>query len=255
MCIPGLVSVTFRQKTPLEICRLCAQAGLKAIEWGGDIHVPPGSDRAREVRALCADHGLTVCSYGSYFRVSQPLGELEACLDTAAELGTDDVRIWCGAKGSAEAEPERERIVDELAECAWAARARSMRLALEYHGGTLTDSRESARRLMAETADLRDALFFYWQPRWDWLEAERLASLEDLRPRLLHLHAFTWRHRENGHIERLPLSSGETMWKPVLASLPKESHVLLEFVEEDSSASLLRDAAVLCTWIGEADRK
>ncbi len=32
MIIPGLVSVTFRPKTPLEICQLCERAGLRAIE-------------------------------------------------------------------------------------------------------------------------------------------------------------------------------------------------------------------------------
>ena len=34
----GLVSVSFRQKTPLEICALCRKANLSAVEWGGDVH-------------------------------------------------------------------------------------------------------------------------------------------------------------------------------------------------------------------------
>ena len=161
--IPGLVSVTFRRLAPEEVCRLCERAALCAVEWGGDIHVPPGdAPRARTVRAMSADYGLTVCSYGSYFRVGQPLDTLLDCMDAAAELGTDIVRIWCGDQGSAEAEPVRGRVVEALHECVLAARSRSMRLALEYHGGTLTDSSESVKRLLAETDDIRDALFFYW---------------------------------------------------------------------------------------------
>ena len=73
MIIPGLVSVSFRQKTPLDICRLCQQANLAAIEWGGDVHVPPDAGNADEIRRMTADHGLTVSSYGSYYRVTQPL--------------------------------------------------------------------------------------------------------------------------------------------------------------------------------------
>ena len=80
MLIPGLVSITFRQKTPLEICRLCESAQLQAIEWGGDVHVPPNARNIREIRDMSADHGLTVCSYGSYYRVTQPIDELRACI-------------------------------------------------------------------------------------------------------------------------------------------------------------------------------
>ena len=46
----GLVSITFRRLNPLEIVSLVAENGLTAIEWGGDIHVPPGKLKlARDV--------------------------------------------------------------------------------------------------------------------------------------------------------------------------------------------------------------
>jgi hypothetical protein len=40
--IPGLVSITFRALPPADIIRLTAECGLQAIEWGADVHVPPG---------------------------------------------------------------------------------------------------------------------------------------------------------------------------------------------------------------------
>jgi 3-dehydroshikimate dehydratase len=52
MIHPGLVSVTFRKLTPVEVAGLVKKGGLKSIEWGGDIHVPHG-DLAR--RARCAN--------------------------------------------------------------------------------------------------------------------------------------------------------------------------------------------------------
>jgi len=248
MMIPGLVSVSFRQKIPLDICKLCEKASLKAIEWGGDIHVPPKAPHAAEVRRMTKDYGMVVSSYGSYYRVTQPMDDLRACLDTAGELGTDVVRIWCGVKGSKEAEQERGKVVDSLLRCAEEARSRKLTLALEYHGGTLTDDRSSVQRLLTETAAFSDCLRFYWQPRFDWLEQEIFASLDDVRSRLSHLHVFTWSFAGGG-LTRLPLSDGELLWRKVFDSLPDPHYSLLEFVQDDSDEALLRDAAELRRWI------
>ena len=66
MITTGLLSVTFRKLTPPEIVGLVRQAGLAGIEWGGDIHVPHGNlDRAREVRQMTLDAGITIAAYGS----------------------------------------------------------------------------------------------------------------------------------------------------------------------------------------------
>ncbi len=47
----GLCSVTFRALPPERIVALAAAAGLDVIEWGGDVHVPPGrSDTRRRSR-------------------------------------------------------------------------------------------------------------------------------------------------------------------------------------------------------------
>lgn len=66
----GLVSVTFRDKTPEEIISAVKQCGLEGIEWGGDVHVLPGDvSRAREIRHLTEQAGLAVWAYGSYLRL------------------------------------------------------------------------------------------------------------------------------------------------------------------------------------------
>lgn len=249
MIIPGLVSVSFRQKTPLEIAKLCEQAKLTAIEWGGDVHVPPTGANAQEIRRLSADYGLTLSSYGSYYRVTQPMDQLRACLDTAKELGTDLVRIWCGVKGSKDAEDERMQIVDSLLACCGEAQKLNLTLSLEYHGNTLTDDRESVQRLMKETESVSDTLKFYWQPRFDWSGEQCLLSLDDVRPRLNHLHVFSWRFEDKRAV-RLPLADGEALWTKVLSSFADDHYALMEFVENDSDEALLRDAAVLNRWIG-----
>ena len=67
--VPGLVSVSFRQLPAEEIVRLCAECGLEAVEWGGDIHVPHGDcATAEKVSGLTEAAGLRTAAYGSYYR-------------------------------------------------------------------------------------------------------------------------------------------------------------------------------------------
>ena len=243
--ISGLVSVSFRKKTPLEICALCEKARLGAIEWGGDVHCAPDSGKESELLAMTRDHGLTVSSYGSYYRVGQSLDAFKANLETAVRLEAPVMRVWGGLKASREtSESERAQTVATLLQCADLAGQAGVTLTLEYHGGTLTDDRASVRRLLEETKEA-SALRFYWQPRWDWSEAERTESLRDVLPRLSHIHVFTW--APDG--TRLPLSDGEAHWKRALAMAPRDGYALMEFVQNDSDESLLRDAAVLNGWL------
>ena len=78
MIRPGLCSVTLRALEPSAVVELAAAAGLEAIEWGGDVHVPPGDvDRAGQVRTLTEGAGLAVASYGSYLRCEGPAAAVE----------------------------------------------------------------------------------------------------------------------------------------------------------------------------------
>lgn len=245
----GLVSVTFRRKTPEEICELCVEAGLKTIEWGGDVHVPAGDiDTAQRVRALCELYGLETCAYGSYYRVGDDISEFERCLNTAAALGAPLMRVWCGRMGSAQASDEyRGGIVAGLHGICKLAEEKGIMIAPEFHSGTLTDDIVSVQKLMEETEDIAN-LRFYWQPRWDWTEEERLKALGMVRPRLAYVHTFTWVHTPD--IVRYPLQEGAQMWKKALGMIDG-SNALIEFVQDDSDEALLADAATLNGWISE----
>lgn len=66
----GLVSITFRNLKVEEIIDLVVKAGLDAIEWGGDIHVPHGDiKKACKVARLMKKADLEMAAYGSYYRV------------------------------------------------------------------------------------------------------------------------------------------------------------------------------------------
>ncbi len=247
MITSGLVSITFRNKTAAEICELCVRAGLRAIEWGGDVHVPAGdTETAASVRMMCAERNIEICAYGSYFRVGDDISEFRKCLDSAEALGAPLIRVWCGRKGSADADTEyRAFIIDQLRAICAEADKRGIAVAPEFHGGTLTDDPESVYDLIKQTADISN-LRFYWQPRWDWPEDMRLDTLKAVLHRLAYIHTFTWKHTPD--IVRLELTEGVEMWKKALAIAP-ESYALIEFVNNDSDESLLRDAACLNEWI------
>ena len=158
------------------------------------------------------------------------------------------MRVWCGRRGSAQADGEyRAMIVESLHSICGIAAQNGMIIALEFHGGTLTDDIGSVKQLMSETADIEN-LQFYWQPRWDWSEAERLSALETVMPRMAYAHTFTWVHTPD--IVRLELEKGEEMWKKALRMMP-DGYALIEFVKDDSDESLAADAAALNGWIAE----
>ncbi len=246
MITPGLCSVTFRSLTPTEVVEQAGRAGLKAIEWGGDVHVPEGDLRiAREVAARSHDAGLAVASYGSYLRagrIDDP-SAIDRTLETAVELGAPNVRVW--AKGA--------RAADDLAVICSAAAARELTVSLEFHPGTSTETAAGTNALL-EALDALGAgnLFTYWQPDPALTGPEQLDELDAVMPRLSHLHVFRW--EPDG--SRLPLAEGSDLWPAALARAgaagegPLGGRVaFLEFVRDDDPDQLVRDAATLRNWL------
>jgi sugar phosphate isomerase/epimerase len=256
MIHPGLVSITFRALTPAQIVALVRQAGLRGIEWGGDIHVPHGnSTRAREVRELTVEAGLVVAAYGSYYRAGQSENAglaFSQVLDSAIELGAPTIRIWAGATGSAASAPEvRARVTDDIRRVTTLAAAQRITISLEFHNGTLTDTAESTARLLAEVA--HPNLFTYWQPPLDRDTKGCEQDLRQLLPRVSHLHVYHWKPNST---ERLPLADGAARWEKFLAIANEagvDRYAMLEFVEGDRPESFLRDAATLAAWTARAE--
>ncbi|MFO7871729.1 MAG: sugar phosphate isomerase/epimerase family protein [Kiritimatiellia bacterium] len=248
----GLVSITFRQLSCEDIINLVKQAGLQGIEWGGDVHVPHGNTaRAAEVRKLTRDAGLSVSSYGSYYRSGEQNDfSFEDVLKTAGELSAPTIRVWAGRKGSEAAdEAYREAVVKDLRECAETASRENIVLALEYHGNTLTDTNESAARLVKEVS--HSNLRLYWQTPGGTSFEYRKTGLEAALPVLSNLHVFNWKH-EDGKLVRLPLDQGEEEWMSYLSlaqTAEGDRWALIEFVTDNDPGNFLRDAATLNKWL------
>lgn len=248
----GLVSITFRKLSPAEIVALVREAGLRGIEWGGDVHAPHGDlTRAREVRSLTEDAGLKVAAYGSYYRAGSSEANrlpFESVLESAVALGAPTIRVWPGGKGSAESSAEeRAAVVADLRRISDLAAQAKVSISTEFHGGTLTDTNASAARLLAELD--HPNLFTYWQPHNGEETSECVAGLRTVLPRVGNVHVFHWWPTS---AERHPLAEGTARWAEFwreLKPLSGERFAMLEFVPGDTSEAFLRDAATLRTWL------
>lgn len=253
----GLVSITFRKLTPSEIVKLVKKAGLAGVEWGGDVHVPHGDlEKAEEVRNITLDAGLEVCSYGSYYRAgeSQQAGlAFRQVFETVVTLGAPTVRVWAGGKRSDEASQDyRKTVVEDLQRISTISGEANITVSCEYHGGGLTDTNESAQKLIKEVAHPNFKL--YWQPpngrSFDYCREGLEAILLDLS----NIHAFHWEMIE-GNIGRRPLAEGQDVWMEYLRLISANSNfrhwALLEYVKSDTPEQFVEDAATLRKWLNE----
>jgi hypothetical protein len=228
-----------------QVLEVVASSGLACVEWGGDVHVPPGDTKAAAVaRAVGLDMGVRVASYGSYFRAGpHDVDDFASVLATAVALGAPRVRIWAGDAGSTTASADERRYVAAVARAvADQASDAGIQLAFEYHGGTLTDSAASTLSLLSDVG--HPGVRTYWQPGVGVPDAEAVRSLEQVLPWVAAVHVFSWWPCD----ERLPLQAREPLWRSVfdvLRTTGQPYDALLEFVRDDDATQVGTDATVL----------
>ncbi len=125
----------------------------------------------------------------------------------------------------------------ELALC------QNMRVAFEYHGGTLTDDAQSALALL-EAVDRPNAGTL-WQPPVGMSVEDCLKSIKIVGNYIENIHVFSW----DDHGARLPLKDRAEKWRAILDALPGRHNLMLEFVAQDDPMQLLRDAKTLGSWL------
>ncbi|MEO8409767.1 MAG: TIM barrel protein [Propionivibrio sp.] len=247
MIYTGLVSVSFRSLAAAEIIDLARASALDGIEWGGDVHVPPGdADHAACIGQATRSAGLRVSSYGSYFRLGRG-ADFGPMLAAAVALQAPLIRVWAGDRGSQPAERARfASVVAELRDVGRRAARVGIRVALELHENTLTDTIESTCRLVDGTG--LPTISCYWQPPHGQSAAERHAGIRRLGQRISNIHVFHWLQDAAGKHLRQTLASGAEEWRQsmtLLRALPGDRFALLEFVAHDDPAQLLADACTL----------
>jgi sugar phosphate isomerase/epimerase len=253
---PALCTVTFRGLLPEAIIPMARDAGLAAIEWAGDAHVPPGNAQAaRGAGNLTREAGLAA-SYGSY--VAPPTDgtdNFSQALEAARMLRASNIRIWPGTRGRDSADYRADEIRHTarlIREMAGEAALAGITVSLEFHPNSLTDTTEAALRLIETIA--HDNVFLYWQPRPGLPLKDALTEIGRLGSHVSHLHVFAWDAGRN----RFPLSTAADFWRTVLAAMPPSrwtgaAYAMLEFVADDAPDAFKADAATLHSIIETAE--
>jgi sugar phosphate isomerase/epimerase len=249
----GLCSITFRKHTSGEVISLVAEAGLDGIEWGSDVHVPPGNlENARAVGRQTRNAGLSVAGYGSYwfaFDKNQQPEPFEPLIEAATALGAPVIRVWAGSLHLGKSPDYFETVVEKSRAFAEAASQAHIKVAYEYHPGTFTETLDGTQKLLA--AVNHPNLYTYWQSPHRSDLTQRLTEIAALNDRLLNLHVFHWEYTGAPPFPRLALADGSDLWKTCLAAIDPavERFALLEFVRDDSSEQFKADAAALKSWL------
>ena len=201
------------------------------------------------VKAGIIKPGCDVVSYGNEPEAEKVMNQL---LLTAAALKAPVIRLWAGTKAPENTTAaERKQIEYELNRLVDQADKKGVRLATEYHRGTLTQNAESAAALMEAVP----GLYTYWQPNPDVSEQTNRDELARMLPWLLNVHVFQWTAPGN---QRHPLAEGTAIWTEYIrkasAEKSRDHHFLLEFVKDDSREQCLADASVLNRIVKESEK-
>ncbi len=237
----GLVSVSFREKSPSEIVKAAKDAGLCSVEWGSDVHAPrDDKENLKYVAKITEDAGLKVASYGSYFRLgTHDVSLLHEYIEAAKILGTDIIRVWAGAKNHEDySKEELFTLYSECRKAAKIAESSGVTLCCECHNKTLTNSKNGALELMRAVDS--SSFLMYWQPNQFRNFEENVEYAKAIAKYTKQIHVFNW--REN---EKFPLEEAVSEWQTYLENFTGDHDLLLEFMPDGKLETLNREAMSL----------
>ncbi|HEY3415402.1 MAG TPA: TIM barrel protein [Armatimonadota bacterium] len=249
----GLCTVSFSTVSVDEALAIAAGAGAPGIELWGRGHLPedaPHKEVAR-VQRLIESQGLEIAAYGSYARAGDAAWTSErfaGIIARAVDLGAPRIRVWAGATGSADAQPDDwTQAAATLTAWGELAAARGVQLVVERHNNSLTDFGDAALRLF--TLIPHPAVRLNYQAPYPWTEQAYCAELaDDLRrylPLSAHMHVQNFTRRDDGLVQ-VPVAEGLinfAMYDPLLAEAQFDGWAMLEFlpdIPEISKVALAR---------------
>ena len=105
-----------------------------------------------------------------------PITELENYIKAARILGTDILRLWCRNKNSQEySEAEQDYLFGESIKAAEIAEGNGVKLCMECHNGTCTNTKDFALELMHSVNSSSFRIF--WQPNFSGFITDGTLSL------------------------------------------------------------------------------
>ena len=242
----GLVSVSFRDRSPADILAAMKAANLTCIEWGSDVHAPCDNlENLQALAALQAEYGITCCSYGTYFRfVENAIEELPQYIAAAKILGTNILRLWCGRKRRCDmTDEELAAFVDLCRQAAAIAEEAGVILCMECHKKTFTEDPDQAVWLMNQVNS--PSFRMYWQPFQWQTPPQNVENAKTIAPYAEHIHVFNWVNKE-----KFPLADAVADWQQYISAFSTPRALLLEFMPNGTIEELAAETAALKTITG-----
>lgn len=162
----GFTSNSFRNiKDVSRIVEIAVGSGADCIEWSGDIHVKTEDDAVR-VRNLCEKAGISISSYGSYYRVgSNDMSEWENVCRIAFSMGAPVVRVWLGSEDSEKTDEETyKKLLEEVKQMCDIAKEYSVKVCPECHDHTFNNNTDAFLRMQKDSE--KDNFSTYFQSRY-----------------------------------------------------------------------------------------
>lgn len=245
--ITGLVSISFRSLSAESILHIAKEAGLEAIEWGSDVHVPAGDIAVAErIRKATLQNGLRLPEYGAYYVLgSGNEKEREATIRSARALGTSMIRLWATEKNRKTlSEKEYAAAVDDAKRMC--IENPDLTFCLECHNHSITEDYHDALTYLHDVGQKN--LRMFWQPNQFRSHEYNVEALVALLPYIDSIHVFSW---EGDH--HYPLAHHTDRWHDYLSILrqsPKnEMYLMLEFMYDHKPETLFATAKTLHDWI------
>ena len=169
--------------------------------------------------------------------------DFSTSLNAAEKMGAKNIRIWGGTKASKEIDGiEWKTLIDEAKKVSLMANEKNIRVSLEWHRNTVTDSNESALRFLHSVNEPNFGCF--WQPTPNQSVEYRAEGIEKALSWITNIHVYYW--DESG---RRPLMEGKEDWKKYMGRMTGNRYLLLEFVKDNSIDQFKKDAETLLSWI------
>lgn len=258
----GLCTIALRNKLLEDALNVASEVGFDGVEiWGREPHMSMTYDcaRVRAARRMAEERGLAVAVFGSYLRFGGLPGgnetqnvTVEDAVNTTRGLGTKLCRVWAGARGSREASKHYWRqVVDEAAAACETAAQFGITLAVEMHGGTLTDTAKSTLALLKDVG--APNLKANYQCSFGLQSEDPRRRLEAVLPHVVNLHAQNYVAAPNPEerLERVGLADGMVDYGQLVSVLARagyDGYIEVEFIPEAGggrSAALRADCDFL----------
>ena len=237
----GMTSLTFKKYSVEETMEFAKNAAIDGIEWEVAENHVSSDENIEKIKKLSAECGIEIFSLGSYCYLDDEAHCTET-VETAKKLGAPAIRIWAGRKSPDDVDDEYfAMIVKNTQDMADKAAKYGIVLSFEYHRHSLTETPESAVKLIK--AIDRENVKCHWQATNAVSVEENLETLSAVLPYasgIFHAHNYT---AENGY---MLLEGAKEKLRTYYKDLKDTDYCLLvEFTKDGAPESFYSDIKTL----------